>query len=497
MLNFNIILNCIIKDDLNNLIRYLYSHIAYIIKMINIYDNPQITKKFDVFSSVFYYALNGISNEDIYFIPVLITKLVKYIIKKKSIMKLNGLDEINYFNQPKYLINIADRDIYLQLFVLDIVFYYFKSIHKYKKKLKYYVGIDFEFNNQQIALCQICLFSINKQNTIWIFDPKELNNIQKKYLIDYIYIPKNIYKIFHGSESLDIPYLFNIFFDNDTNIIFKFINGFIDTRFICEYYKNYIHYVNNKCSIYDALLFFNVISLHKYNELNNITTKMGKVYQITWNVHNMNHYNTIYALYDVLFLKDYLFKMSILFKKNPWTFGLIKEYTRFVILEKWCSKDNHYESKYNIPKVSSAIPKSSFAILNQLKNETDNINNYFVNNNDSSKLIDIYNSYISHEKNHFVETRHHLRYVSNTDNVIVIIHSLLDINYFKSSLNILLKYTLYSYITNNCVVYKKKDMIYNDKLDVTLISMHLRKIKMNRIIQLLDKFIEFVKINQF
>src|SRR5277367_4223408 len=118
-------------------------------------------------------------------------------------------DDINLNNLEKYMRNIiedkyklfvCDRPIMLQLFKLYITYY--KKHHK-KQKRTAYVGIDYEFNQRKIALMQI-----NFGDTIWLLNPSQFDEETKKCFVQKILINKRIYKILHGSDSLDLPYIY-------------------------------------------------------------------------------------------------------------------------------------------------------------------------------------------------------------------------------------------------------------------------------------------------
>lgn len=462
-INFKLIMDLLYSNKLNILINYLYDNINNIIYIIKETQNPQKYDEFDLYFVIYYFSIYQVDDKNKYLIPIIINRLINYIIRQISILQLDGNQEINYQNNYQFYINIGNNNINIKLLILQLIFFYYESLYEYKNHNMYFVGIDFEFdNNHQIALCQICLFPRKSKKYIWIFDPKDLNNINKQYLIDYLYIPKSIYKIFHGSDSLDIPYLFNTFFNNNKKIILKFINRMIDTRFICEYYKIAINYENKKCSIYDGLLYFNTINNDKYKYLNNITKKMGKIYKIIWNIKKMNKYHIEYTLYDVLYLREFLF--DILRKSKNYNpelnknLELIPEITRFVFLEKW-----------NIEN-----------LLKIINNDIVLLNNYFIiNKNDNFKLIEIYNQIINVKNNKY--------------DIIKLINDILNINYFKSSLTLLFKYIIYSIIISSNKIYKTKNIIYINKLDYNILFIYFDGLKMYRIINILNQLIKFTK----
>ena len=67
-----------------------------------------------------------------------------------------------------------------------------------------YIGIDYEFRNREIALMQIN-FESEETRYICIVNPGKFDELQMKYLIELM-INMKIEKIFHGADSLDIPY---------------------------------------------------------------------------------------------------------------------------------------------------------------------------------------------------------------------------------------------------------------------------------------------------
>ncbi len=112
-------------------------------------------------------------------------------------------------------------------------------------------------------------------------------------------INSSIYKILHGPESLDLPYIFTQMLQNRKQHIIKFVRKMYDTRFLCEYFKYSVE-ADNKCSIYVALRYFGVISDEKLKYLNDTNDSMGPIQNVNWNINTLNSYSTRYALYDVL-----------------------------------------------------------------------------------------------------------------------------------------------------------------------------------------------------
>ena len=187
---------------------------------------------------------------------------------------LKGDYEINHpdASEKNYYCILCDDDIKLKAFKLFIQFYYVESL--IFKKL--YIPIDYEFNTKKIALMQMNFeLENNKNSFIFIFYPPELDSSSMEYLKNKIMCNNKIFKILHGSDSLDIPYTFNDFFEGNKENILKFTNTLIDTKYLCEYH----HYDNNiqeKCKIKELLLEHEVINKKQYDRLVDNEEKNGK-----------------------------------------------------------------------------------------------------------------------------------------------------------------------------------------------------------------------------
>ncbi len=198
-----------------------------------------------------------------------------------------------------YICKETKLDRFLEKYILDYI----------NKKGTKIIGIDFEFNRvnniREIALCQIN-FTLNSQSDIFLFYPPNIDiNIFRKLLIT-----DNIIKILHGSESLDIPYLYdNIIGKGDRN---KFCNNFFDTRYMCEYYNAENKIVNGKCKIYDLLLQMKVITNKRYEELMKNDKMMGNIWDIFIDVRKLSNELAKYSIYDVLYLPQ----LYLAFPKN-------------------------------------------------------------------------------------------------------------------------------------------------------------------------------------
>lgn len=339
----------------------------------------------------------------------------------------------------------------VKLFVAYSIFYILAKNDSRKK-----IGFDFEFNQGVIALWQIAFYAKNEQiKTCFIFvvDPHifEKECLKYKPLVIETVFTSSTKKIVHGADSLDLPYIFNELFSKNPTLIQKFIKNMSDTRFLCEYVKIINNDGNKKCSIYDALLYFNVISQSEYNDLNKIIISMGPVQDVNWNLYNMSSYHLKYTMYDVLFLEKFI-KNIYLFKINKKELNLVSEINKFCCYE-----------KYEIS-----------GILQESKQIVDTINNYFIITHGSQlKLIEIYDLIIKTLLNnqklvHFLKT--------------------LEINNFKRFITTVLKRIVYVLTTELYQVYENKKTVYISKLSYINVFDKLLKFEL---VELAVKIIEF------
>jgi hypothetical protein len=188
-----------------------------------------------------------------------------------------------------------------------------------------FCGIDFEFNmnwklkTRYIGSMQIIfIFDGEKYHDktfikpIYVIDPSKLSHLDKELFIKYI-IKSKVIKIFHGSDSLDYPYIFNDLLKNDKHKFIEFINSSVDTRFLCEISKRIksrigVDVPSNKCSIYNALYDNDAINKETFNELTKIGDKIN--YNKRWKVELLTYDQVIYSVYDVVYLYDLLEKIS-------------------------------------------------------------------------------------------------------------------------------------------------------------------------------------------
>ena len=216
---------------------------------------------------------------------------------------------------------------------------------------KHYLGIDYEFNkvsktDREVALMQINLENDSDNGYIFVLYPPELSKENNQILLDLLTNNK-ILKILHGSESLDIPYLFNQLLITKENID-NFCHGFYDTKYLCDY----LHLESGekgKCSIYNLLVDNKVITEKKIIELEKIEQRTGPIYLVEIKIHNMSDDILKYAFYDVIFLpellKKFLSKSFVYTHIIPNISCLINNYKRnfekeYLILEEFIQKIN-------------------------------------------------------------------------------------------------------------------------------------------------------------
>jgi hypothetical protein len=326
-------------------------------------------------------------------------------------------------NKKTYFILKVDNE-QKQNFMSDIFNKFIENQNKNINQI-HYIGIDFEFNKvrkteRDVALMQINLENDSNDAYIFVLYPPELTQQNHKILIKLI-THKQIYKILHGAESLDVPYMFDQLLI-DKKLINEFCSNFYDTRFLCDYY----HIENNiqgRCSIYYLLLEHKIITKEKFDELEKIEEKTGPIYLITINIHKLNFHVLRYSLYDVIYLPELIkkfLKMDLAYTK------LVPEVTTMI---------NKYKRN----------PNNKFNKLEKLVNL---MNLYFIYENNNRILLneiwDIYN--VTIEEKYLVKIQ--------------------LIPYFKKFIEIIMKFVIYQNLNNHLKIYiNKKDLIGNINWD--------------------------------
>jgi hypothetical protein len=306
---------------------------------------------------------------------------------------------------------------------------------------KLYVCIDCEFNSRKIALIQIN-FEEDNDGNIFILDP----NILSKDLIDQlkneILCNVRIAKIFHGADSLDIPYFFYEFFESNEKQIVKFMTNYIDTRFLCEYMNSYDKLYNNKdnnlCNIYYLYEKYDVINKDQRNILDKNENEMGKLYNIIINIDTLSDELINYTMYDVVYLK-YLYKRMI---SSIVEYRYVNELVRLVFLD-----------KRNIIK-----------FVDKEKIERYNINYFFKDN----KIVRLSENI---EKNKIFNNR--------------TFNALYHVNYFKLNLNLILKNIIYAKIIRRERVYENKSKLQKNVLEYNSLFEKLKLFKFDNLFNLI------------
>lgn len=377
-----------------------------------------------------------------------ITKLIRKHSSYSAIVKnyISKRDEIHC------MIKIDNVNI-RKLFLCYAMFYNLDCLHSARKNM---IGIDFEFNARKIALCQIGFYPHRKYKYTFVLNPNDFDTSETNLLISTVFVQENSYKVVHGSDSLDIPYMYEELFQNNTELIFNFTKYVVDTRFLCEYFKISINYQDKKCSLYDALKFFNVISSAHYVELENINKTIGPIYNVKWDVHNMSSNHLKYASYDVIYLKMFVIKIfDNAYKENQHIVSQLKFVTP--IFRLWC-----YE-KYNLIQIG-----------NYAKKITDPLNNYIV------KHITLINAF-----NDIIKTIEFVPLNMKFENY-------LNINNFKKLIISIYKLIFYQYISTHFEIRSSKNEKYDQHMnEINTHDLHL--LKLHKIVNFIEYFTETLK----
>jgi hypothetical protein len=364
--------------------------------------------------------------------------------------------------ENNYMLYIAENDVTIKLFIL-FLFYYKLLIKEYKlnNSKKINCGIDYEFNTdkvRQVALMQIN-FTVGDHKYLWILDPKKYSDEKIKIINDILLLNEDVYKVLHGSESLDIPYMYDTLFGGNKEKILQFTKRLIDTRFLCEYVRKSLG-IEGKCSIYDAMLYFGTINKAKFDELEEINKQMMPIQDVNWEINKMSSLHIKYALYDVLQLvtlsEDIFKKILVETPEYVRTYYYIMKILRFVILER----------------------KNVTNVLEYVKNVVNPINNYIVMEKKHT-LIEVYNGIIKN-------------CILNEANDKIYINHIESINYVRGTFNFLLKYVVFYVASIKYKVYKNKTDVMEDKIDINKLYNELNEIGFGKIRDLLIIFEKYV-----
>ena len=368
---------------------------------------------------------------------------------------LNGQEEMAILKKPiTYYINISiknEQNVYFHAFILLFALESLFNRH-------FYIGIDFEYTNKKIQLAQLNFeHNVALQSIIMIVSPNELEAVMTENFINLIICNKYIKKILHGSDSLDIPYMYQHLLGGDSGKIIRFTRTLIDTRFLCEYYKLNIGGVSdNKCSIYDeeknrsAIYYFSVISEDQQEKLTELLQSMQHHHDIVWTISKLPRSHVHYAMYDVFFLKWAYYRiiyMATLDEETDLGKKSVIELYKHVLCE--------------LTRVVYLENNDITFLLPRCKEEVDPVNNYMVRKQTGIlKLIDIFNQ---------VSTN------INTVTPKVSIDKVIKVNHFKRFIMTIIKKMTYTIISRKCKVFKDRTTMWVDKLDNQYVFDFLKK----------------------
>lgn len=291
------------------------------------------------------------------------------------------------------------------------------------------VAIDLEFNakiamstkfpnetiteSRRVALIQLNYES--KNPVIYVIDPNELSTEQTEVFVNNIICNEKITKILHGADALDIPYIYNKLLSGNRNNVLKFTKNFIDTRYLCEYDENKL------CQIYELLHTLKIFDDKKKQYLEENEVKIGNLYDVYIDIHDLSDELLIYSVYDVVYL-DELYKF-------------------------YCKKNKEIYCKY-IPEVMRIVylhKKQFYDIIQFMELTVTKMNNYIIYVSNDEKII-LHNLY--------------LICISMFENEMI--NKLMNINFFRSEMMILFKFILFDTLNLNFEIYKNKMEKYNE-----------------------------------
>ncbi|MEM0354008.1 MAG: hypothetical protein QXW79_00365 [Thermoplasmata archaeon] len=360
------------------------------------------------------------------------------------VYSLNGMELMAILKKPiMYYVHVnaqPNQYIYFHTFLL---LYALESLfNKY-----FYIGIDYEYTNKKVQMAQLNFeHSCVPKSIIMIINPNDLDPVIMENFIVLILCNRHIKKIFHGSDSLDVPYMFEYIFHNKSDKIIKFTRTMIDTKILCDYYKVNKGDTVAKCSIYDedpersAIFYFGLISREQQKKLSELLQSMPLPHDIEWNIKKLPRSQLIYAVSDVLYIKYFYYRIIYMA-----TLDVNTELEKKMIIELY----KHV--LYELTQFSILEKRGITSLVNRCKEEVDPINNYMIKRPEKVlKLIDIFRIV-------FVG-------ISTTDPKVEL-DKLLRVNYYKNIVTILVKKIAYTILSRTCNIYKDRYSKWSDKLD--------------------------------
>ncbi len=197
------------------------------------------------------------------------------------------------------------------------------------------IGFDLEFNTppgskgqRMVAIFQIAFYL--KDSVLVIFYNPRLVSKQTNELFIELLINPRVYKIGHGTDSLDIPAIYSYLGSEEK--IWAFTLNLFDTRFFCEY-ENVIT-KERLCNIYWLLEKHQVITPQQLTWLKTNESKLGEFWKKKIDITNLSPELRDYSMYDALYLKKLLVKIKSHFKSSGLNFKLVTQTTQLVFLLK-------------------------------------------------------------------------------------------------------------------------------------------------------------------
>ncbi len=362
-----------------------------------------------------------------------------------------------------------------------------EKINKLSSKYPVYMGIDFEFNTKKVALMQI-LFEIHtpKKNIskYYIIYPPNLTTPTNNYLKYSILSNTNIMKIFHGSESLDIPWIVEDYFEYELEPLIDFFLSMVDTRYMCEY-LNIISSKPNICRIYDMLLNNNIINQSIKDALDKNEERMGPIYNIFIDINNLTDELITYSIHDVVYLvKAFIDLKKQIIQSNPKDYYLLTDCVRYSFMER--------RSVTNIG--------DDLTLINRMNNYFYYIKKSNTNTNEVlNDLLDLMQTEPNLDKPEFYYKISMIKtfelMISNYTESYDVVKNILKINYIKTNILNLLKTLTYIIILRHYKVKASNTEIVDYDLESNYknITSGIDILGLGYLSQMITKYVEFIE----
>jgi len=374
-----------------------------------------------------------------------------------------------------YIVNVYKKsDEYMKFYLFVITMALESKINNHL-----YIGYDLEYTMNVVQLYQLNYeHNYDHRSFIFVASPSLMGKKIHDVFIDLNIINTKITKILHGSDSKDLPYIYEQMLGNDSQKIIKFTRSMIETRWICEYYKlNNGDSNDNKCDLYHAVWYFKLISTEKYDELQQIIVQMGSPSDIVWNIIWLDKPKTKYAYYDVIFLKYFYYQMI------QQALDDLKESKQTTPTRKQLLQFYHY-FMYELTQFVYLEKKNITNLTETCKLEGDLINNYMIRDKKGNtfRLNDVF--------------LHIMSFKGSKDKINLVIldpyvdvEKLFKINYFRKNLTYVLKKMCFTILNGKFQIKKDKNTFWDGKMSNTWVYNMLTDMKF----PLIEKFFRQVE----